>query len=71
MYQNFTNFKNKIKQIEQAYDEISKLNEFLKFQKSDKFYQKCEEIINNNIIQRISKFKDKIYYDFKQFSEGE
>ena len=67
VHENFKVFVNKIKQIEQAYDEISKLYEFNWHIKPDRFYQNCEKIINKNIIQN---FKNKIY-EFKQFSEGE
>ena len=47
---------NKIQTIQNAYNEISKLNEFEFYEKNDTFYKRCEEIIKKNLNKGIQKF---------------
>ena len=60
IYKNFSVWNQKIKKIYKAYNEISKLQEFNYYTKSDNFYKQCEKIIRKNIILGLKIFKDEV-----------
>ena len=55
-WKDYYKWTNKIQSIGNAYNEISKLNEFEFYEKNDTFYQRCEEIIKRNLNKGIQKF---------------
>ncbi len=67
---NFKEWVEKIKLVQDAHKSISNLNDFSKFQKSDTFYKECEKIFNENLEKGINVFKRKIGI-FKKNAESE
>ena len=53
-------FLEKIKKIQNSYNEIQALEEYSEPNRSDSFYKDCEYIIKKNIISIVNSFKDKI-----------
>ena len=56
VYKDYNKWINKIFCINNAYNEINKLNEFGFFDKSDYFYKRYEEIIKRNLNKGIQNF---------------
>jgi len=67
---NFNEWENKIKHVKGAYDEISLLYDYDKWNKHEYFYKRSAEIFNNKLVKGINEFKNLIK-SFKKNSESE
>ena len=70
VYQDFDKWIRKIKSVQNAYKEISKLRDFDSLNKNEDFYRDSKRIFNKNLVKGIEEFKKEIE-SFKKFSEGE
>jgi len=60
VYENIDKWKEKIKTVQDAFNEISRLGDFYSYIKSENFYRESSKIFNYNLVKGVNKFKDKI-----------